>query len=400
MDADRTSQRRLVGARGVIRLRWLACWGHLVMMLIAWATGGTVPWLPYLAVLSVGVTSNQALSWSHRHQQVRSWGLGAAIALDVLLITAVLGATSGAASPFSFLYLVPVVLSAMVLSKPASWGVLLLGVLAYASLFGAPDPGMHHGGQMRAHLVGMWVAYAVTGSAIVYSVTRLRDALGEVEAQLAESERQRDRASRLASLATLAAGAAHELATPLSTIAIAAGELPPESRSDAQLIRDEVERCHEILRQLSADAGTPLGEMSQRIALVDLVEEVLDGRAWAKDIELQLPDPEAIVRIPVGLVSQAIRRLLGNARDAGGPIELRMEADDRSLRVAVSDQGKGMPPELLARATDPFFTTKPDGMGLGLFFVTAVAERLGGRFRLESPGKGIVALLELPRETC
>lgn len=324
----------------------------------------------------------------------------ALLVLDTVLLTALFAAAGGASNPFTFLYLLPVVLVGMTARPAATWGVFALAGVGYAVLFLLPaDPHAHHKHNMAAHLTGMWVAYGLSGMLITWGVTQLRNALE------ATRELQR-RTERLTSLATLAAGAAHELGSPLGTIAVIATELErtqntSEVASNAALIRSEVERCRNILQQLSVDAGAGMGETPQTIALADLVEETIDGRSWSDRLTTTATPEHAEVRVAVGLVTQATRRLIDNAMQASpdSRVSLGLSIVADTLQIEVSDDGPGMPALTLSRATEPFFTTKPtgEGMGLGLHFVRSVAESLGGRLELESvPLQRTTATLSLP----
>jgi two-component system sensor histidine kinase RegB len=251
----------------------------------------------------------------------------------------------------------------------------------------------------------MWVAFGVAATFIVYFLMRVTRALAERDARLAEVERLAAQKERLASLATLAAGAAHELATPLSTIATVARELErattPDAAADVALIREEVARCRAILDRMAAHAGESAGEEIVAAPVAGLVDEAVAPLAASPPIRVEIDPPCAArdVALPRRAVAQALRVLLKNAQQAGGEIVLRARLDGGRLAFEVRDTGAGMAPEVLARAGEPFFTTKPpgQGMGLGLFLTRAVAEQLGGELVLESrPGGGTIATLTLP----
>ena len=167
---------------------------------------------------------------------------------------------------------------------------------------------------------------------------------------------------------------------------------------DARLVREEVLRCQDILHQLSADAGAGMAEVARPVALQELLD---DAAAYVASVEVGAADGE--VSVPKRLVVQALRRLLGNAREAspeGATIHLGAEVSADTVEFVVADEGCGMTPDVLERATEPFYTTREEGRGtgLGLFFAESVAHHLGGALALEStPGVGTTARLRLPR---
>jgi two-component system sensor histidine kinase RegB len=267
------------------------------------------------------------------------------------------------------------------------------------------------GGGYSTHLQAMWVAFAIAAALIAYFGSRTVHALRDREVQLAQAQRIAAKSETLASLSTLAAGAAHELGTPLATIAVAARELEnglAEQRAllaDARLIRDALERCRRIVEQMSARAGDTLGEVPESVSLHDVLGELREGiqgpdRARL-EVELGAGAPTEVV-VPVRGLVQALASLLRNAFDAApvaGPVRLSVARDGDRLRFDVEDRGAGIPKEVLERVGEPFFTTKPAGrgMGLGVFLASAFADRWHGRLAIRSePGAGTRAVLSIP----
>jgi two-component system sensor histidine kinase RegB len=384
---------RLVPFEWVVRLRWIAAGAQLVVFLVAWAT--IAPWVPLpamLGVLVVGMVSNAFLAVVYRARRPPEWVLVAVLVLDAVLLTALLAMTGGASNPFAPLYLLLVGLAAMVLRPRWTWALVAMTAACYGALFLLPDPHAHHAGSMSAHLAGMWVAFALGAPFLAFAITRIRS-------ELALARQVQERAVRLASLATLAAGAAHELASPLSTIKVVARELErlddASVAADGALLQREVDRCRDILSQLSADAGAGMGESPQTLSLRELVQGALGDREVVLEGDL-----EAEARLPVRLVRQALRRLLDNAFAASDQVALRVHREGEWLLLSVTDRGPGMTPEVLARAGEPFFTTRApgEGMGLGLFFARSVSEHLGGTLEITSAqGSGTRATLRIPR---
>jgi two-component system sensor histidine kinase RegB len=269
------------------------------------------------------------------------------------------------------------------------------------------------------HLQGMWVAFGIAAAFIVYFVSRVTRDLAAREGELAAVRAAASRNEKLAALATLAAGAAHELATPLSTIAIAAKDLErsllvdPEragaSLEDAKLIRDEVARCRRILQQMSVEAGQTAGESAVATSPEAIVALALEGLPAGANIERMLEHDARDVRLwlPEQGVALALRGILKNALEAVAAREdaasrgvvLRVMQRDGGCVIEVHDDGPGMPQSVLARVGEPFFTTKEpgSGMGLGVFVARALCEQIGGRLDIESvPGRGTTVRMHLP----
>ncbi len=403
------------------KLRWGAVVGQLVTIIGVHALMHIeLPLAPLLTIVGLKACSNLALVlWIRREPVVREWLLGAVMAGDVLVLTALLYLTGGPLNPFSALYLVHIALAAAVLRDRWTWTLVLLSLACYGALFvqhsgldlGAGEA--HSADHMRMHLDGMWVAFGVAAGFIAYFVSRVRRALASKDKDLARAREQAASAERLASLTTLAAGAAHELSSPLATIAVAATELEfalaeslrrdPELLADLQLIRHEVDRCRAILDQMAADAGETKGE---RIASAPVRELFESAQRDLMEQPIAIDgDPEALerrVEVPRRAAEQAIRAILKNAIEASGGAELvsaevRTSADFVELRIV--DGGPGMSESTLARVGEPFFTTKETGrgMGLGVFLAKTVLTGLGGGLRLEAaPGRGTTATLTIP----
>ena len=404
----------------VVRLRYGLVLGEALAVLIA-PRFLTLPvaagWLglPICAQL----LTNFLLSRTIRELKTNPQNLvGAVFVLDIICLTALLGLSGGPMNPFSVLYLVQITLSAVILHKAWTWALGALSTLCFGLLFWAsfpiPELEMHHtSGGMSVHLVGMWIAFVLGALLITFFTGKISEVLRQREQEVLTMQTQLSKQERLTSLVTLAAGAAHEMATPLATIAIAAKELEHEARSrpsqdpiveDARLIRSEVDRCRGILERMSARGAEPRGEAPTAINAEQLLEKVrgefpasrrprilIDGGAHGQPIV-----------VPVTPTIQALAALVKNGLEASSaeqPVLLGVESNLAGLRFTVKDEGHGMSPEVLSRVTEPFFTTKPagKGMGLGTFLVHLFAERLGGKLRFETEaGQGCRAILELP----
>ncbi|HVU51122.1 MAG TPA: ATP-binding protein [Polyangia bacterium] len=420
-DASMTDEGRAALARTnlswLLRLRWGAVFGQLVTILaVRYAMDVALPLGPLLALVAAEALSNAVWYLRPAGWPVPPFALGALMALDVVLLSGLLYFTGGPHNPFSFLFLVPISLATLILTAAWTWALVLLSLACSAVLFAWNVPlelGPTHAEHMAMHLRGMWVAFGVSSAFIVYFLRRIRRALARREAELTASRSLAARRERLASLATLAAGAAHELSTPLSTIAVVAKELeraasaatiPPAIADDVRLVRAEVERCRAILARLSTDAGEVMGEAFVSVPVDDLVRRALAGLEPRPEVRADV-DPAArglALRIPPRAVQQALHGVLKNAQDASpadAPVTFGVARVGDLIEFTVRDRGAGMPPDVLARVGEPFFTTKPAGrgMGLGVFLARAVVERLGGAVTLDSvPREGTTARIAVP----
>lgn len=404
--------------RWFVWLRWAAIAAQLVVLAIVIFWLGLEASLPTIAaLLAFGVLSNSALVlWLHRRGALPEGGFAWVMAIDVVLLTVLLQATGGPFNPFSLMYLVHITLAAVTLSRRWVWALTVLCLGSYAVLF-SPwlwDPTahhLHHGAALTLHLEGMWWAMAVTAVLTVVFAMSLRSVVVEQDLELHQARESREREARLASLGTLAAGAAHELATPLSTIAVVAKELEralsvenPALGEDARLVHQEVARCRRVLEQLSLDAGAMMGEAAQAIRLEDLTRITLEDLEHRDRVDVHMSEEVAncMLKAPLTGLSQVVRGVLRNALQAGpGPVRLDVERQDKTLLIRVTDQGQGMSEEVLARAFEPFFTTREhgQGMGLGLYLAHRLLTDLGGSIRLDSKReKGTLVEIRIPCE--
>lgn len=406
----------------LVQLHWWAILGQGVIIAGAQAFSHLgLPLVTLASVLAGELVGNFGLGMVARRARVTDGVIAGVMVMDAVVLTVLLELTGGSANPFSTLYLVDVALAAVLLPPRWSWLILVTslggfgGLFVYEHLLGAGrfiHPEMGHAELVSVHLKGMWVALALASVFVVFFVHQVTNVLAVRERELRETKGQGERREKLASLATLAAGAAHELSTPLSTIAIVAKELQRslkdsvsvEVRADLQLVREQIARCREILDRMSAQSGANMGEPFTTFGVRAWVEQALQGLVARDRVRVDLsPDAEAAsISGPAKALAETLRNLMKNAVQASPPeagVVLRTTAAGGRVRATVIDHGKGMSPDVLARVGEPFFTTKVpgEGMGLGLFLTRALAEQLGGEFQITSSlGVGTEATIELP----
>ncbi len=407
----------------LLRLRWITTVGQTVAILVAKRLlGAELQAWPLLGLVAFGALSNVALMLRLRQPEpVRPALPGLILGLDVLLLTGLLYGSGGAANPFTAIYLVHITLAAVVMRGLWAWALGALSIAGFGILFiwnvhVHSLSHMNHGGNdgISLHLVGMWVAFAITAALIASFVGLVTEALRQRDEELAALRDLTARHSRLAALTTLAAGVAHELGTPLGTIAVAAKELQRAAEDlglmgsaiseDAALIREEVGRCRRILDQMADPSGSTPGEPFQVLAWSELEADLTEGLPLEDRARLgfEWPAPAGGLLPRRGLV-RALRAVLANALEATprpGQVRLHAWAMQGSWHLEIVDEGTGMAPEVLARVGEPFFSTKPtgSGMGLGLFLARTFAEQLGGDLRVDSaPGQGTRVHLQWPQ---
>lgn len=405
----------------LIRLRWgaLAAQAVLVGALVHWLAP-EISGLELYVIVSLGILSNGfAYFFSRGATQNAGFWVRVLLCLDIGILTALLYYSGGSSNPFSTLYLTQVTIAAVLLG--ARWASILgiVACLCYGFLFYYFVPiGIEHqmhdhsSGGYELHLRGMWLSFAFVAASTVFFVTKVRTALREKEQELSKLRRLEAQHEKLAALATLSAGAAHELSTPLSTIGFVVSDLArhlgsgnntEETREDLQIARSEVGRCKQILQSMSGQFSTYAEDNPEITTARDfqrLLEQTFTGSAvvftpGVIEYERQLLlDQKGWIR--------CVETLLDNALVAQGrlaPVSIRFDAGRDQLRVTVRNDGAIIPPDILVHLGEPFFTTKEpgEGMGLGLFLVRLFCQRYGGSFNLVSNAEnGTEAIMFLP----
>jgi two-component system, sensor histidine kinase RegB len=414
-----------------MHLRWVAVAGQLLAMaVVMWVLRIEIPRVGLTALVAVTATTNVIYALVLRHwkrdgmlpdDELPTYHIVSGLMLlDIGILTAMLYLSGGIANPFALFYFVNIAVAGTILAPLWAWFIWFVTVVATAglimrseTLIAFANSDLQSNGEWSITKAGYLVSFATCGGVITYFVTALTGQLKIREQALAEAEEARIRNSQLEALATLAAGAGHELASPLSTIAVVAKELvrslekhgaPKSDIQDVVLIRSELDRCRQILDRMTSAAGEAAGERLTEIAVQEFLNETMIGLREPQRVQCKVSETMQSSRnlLPVQATAQAIRNLLQNALDASQPgaeIVVQAELQGTEWKILVIDRGDGMTPEVLRRVGEPFFTTKEPGrgMGLGLYLTQNVLRRLGGKLSFKSrPGHGTTAEILLP----
>lgn len=400
--------------RRLFHLRWLA----LVALAAVAAVSGVLSQepLPVLMLAAVGAAVaalNLHTGWRLRQPgQAGDGALLANLALDTVAIAAVLHFTGGWTNPFCSLLLLPLVIAATALPARHTWVVAALALGGY-TLLGALEPPAGHihlgqGVDFGLHVLGMWISFVLSAGVVVSVVARMAASLRERDHRLAEARERAMRDQQVLALGTLAAGTAHELGTPLATMAVIARELEvslgdrPDLAAEARLLRQQVDHCKTAISGLAAAAGQQRAERTASLPVDQYLARTIEGwQVLRPGVALRCrwsgegPAPRIADERTLG---QTLLSLLNNAADAS-PAGVEIEGRWRPghLTLEIRDQGAGLPAEVARVAGRAPVSTKPQGMGIGLLLASSAIERFGGRIELlDRDGGGALTRVELP----
>lgn len=397
----------------LLRLRWGAVLGQTATILTAaYALGVPLNVGPLLAIVGANAVSNLLLSLHpKRHTTDPNKLFQTILIVDTLTLTLLLLDSGAADNPFSSFYLVHVAIAAIAPEKRTAWIIAAWCSACLLLLHLAPLL-IHATNPIPPHVlsIGQYASATLTAIAIAFFTGRLHRALRRREADVARLRIAAEQRERFAALATLAAGVAHELGSPLGTILVASKELEllaknqpdPALLDDARLIRSETERCRTLLGRLNAKSTAELGEPPVQTSIREILTTLREILAPHILPRIIVPDPveTGTLLLPKSAVTEAVACLVRNAAEATtGPIHLSVSAESEWLTLSVHDHGTVLPETLTTHFGEPFFTTKEQGrgMGLGLYLVRLLAERLGGTFSLTNTHTGTIASLTLPQ---
>ena len=411
----------------ILRLRWLAALGQLAaIFVVEQGLEFELPIIPCLVIIGLSALLNLALQMAFNPmQRLEPVYAAALLALNIIELAGLLYLTGGLQNPFSFMFLAPVLISATALPvrMTVTLGVLAVACAAVLVFFFQPLP--WEGDEPLVlppiYLLGVWLSIVLAiGVTSLYSfqvteeARQLADALAATELVLAREQ-------HLTQLDGLAAAAAHELGTPLSTIVLVSRELErtlqdnaqdnAQASSDIKTLREQAQRCRDILAKITqlSSAGGPFDHMK----LSTLIEEaVAPHRDFGVAIKVRIAVSGA--KEPVGARNPAILygvgNILENAVDfARATVEVNAWWNNETIEIVISDDGPGFAPEIIRRIGEPYLSRRRGtddvqsargGLGLGVFIARTLLERTGAKVSFANrtfPDHGAVVTITWPR---
>jgi two-component system sensor histidine kinase RegB len=399
----------------LIQLRWIAVIGQIATIaLTELALGVSLPLESMAIVLGALVALNGAsYLWVRNRTEVGNRPLLLALMLDVIALTAQLYLSGGAMNPFTGLYLLQVTLGAVLLDVAFAWtiGATTATGFLFLMIFNQPLALPPRGllDLLTLQIIGTFVCFLLNAGLLVFFLIRITRNLRTRDARLAALKQQAAEEDLIVRMGLLASGAAHELGTPLSSVAVILGDwrrMPeirgnPEMTADIEEMQAAIQRCKSIVTGILKSAGEARGDAPVVTTVNDFLSDIV--KEW------QASSPGATLRyensfgtdVPIvsdSTLKQIVFNLLDNAFEASPNwIQLTARHDEDMLLLEVRDAGAGFAPEVLEHLGTPYQSTKARGGGLGLFLVVNVVRKLGGSVTASNaPGGGAVVSLRLP----
>ena len=343
--------------------------------------------------------------------------------IDVVILVSLLLNTGGASNPLISYLLVLLAVAAALLPRMFVNSYALLGILIYTS-FLLLDLQSDHGMDaiprdqemiFQLHLVGMWVIFLVSSILIAVFITQMANAIKVREANLAEARENEIRNEQLVAIGTLAAGTAHALGTPLSTMAVLLTELDKldaeelkntEIKEDISVLRQQITRCKHSLTQLTRYYNKDNPDQPQNVSLQDFVNDIKDyilNIHPGASVEFKINCKGDLVVISNQNVRHAVINIIENSvKAAKNYIYVGFNINNGSpsqLEIVIKDDGPGIPSNVMESMGEPFISSRKESMGLGIFLANAAVQRLGGTiemFNIKSGGAQAMINLPLP----
>ncbi len=341
--------------------------------------------------------------------------------IDIIGLTLLLYFSGGSTNPFVSYYLIPLVISAatlpwrytifIALGSLCAYSYLLfdfqpLEALAPSSAHEAHSAHAHHSshstGGFDLHVLGMWANFVVSCFLITWFIVKMSHTLKQQESELNQLREDDLRNEQVLAVATLAAGTAHELGTPLSTMKVVCRELlndNPQNREDLELLLEQIKLCQEKLQQLSHNASLDTASPPEDLRTF-IKKLLLDWHLLRQEVSLDIhwrdSDP-ALSICPPRTLQQSVINLLDNAADASPErLDVEIQWDEQTLNISIRDYGQGIPENMMNELGQAFVTSKQDGLGIGLLLTHATITHFGGYVRQFNANPGTLTQISLP----
>ena len=386
----------------LMQLRWIAVFGQLATIVaVTQLLGAHLPLAPLLlAPLLLMVVNLATASLLQRRREFSQGELLAALIIDVCALGWQLYHSGGATNPFTFLFLLQIVIGTVILRPSRSWVIAMLACVSLLVLtfFYVPLqlPARHAANRFHLYQLGSLFCFVLASVLLVFFVARLDRNRRESDTALETLRRQAAEEDHIIRMGLLASGAAHELGTPLSSMSVILGDwsrLPvvaghADLAADLEDMRTELDRCKTIVSGILMSAGELRGENPEVTTVRTLFAEIaVDWQArMAGDLLYVDSFGEDVTIVADRGLTQVIGNVIDNAQEASpGHVSLEIHREGEDLEITVADKGPGFAPGILERIGQPYASTKGrDGGGLGLFLVVNVARKLGGRVMVEN----------------
>lgn len=403
--------------RRLTAIRYIALGGQLLALAFF---AGMAPELPLTALITlIGFFAilNASTHWRcSRPRPITEPEFFGHLVFDIAGLTILLYLSGGATNPFVSYFLVPISIAAATLPARHVWAVTGLALVSYSVLIfrylPLPILAPHHSagldgtGGINSHVIGMWFNFAISAGLITYFVVQMAAALRRQEQELTARREEQLQDEQLLGIAILAAGAAHELGTPLNTMKLvvdnlATEPLPASIADDVATLERQIERCRETLRTLVQAAGIMNREQPLQ-SVADYTRELI--KRWrvirpdvVAAVNIDSASPTLIARFHPAL-AQSLYNLLNNAADASPQrIEIDIRWDLDTMHFSIRDHGPGVDVRLMEKLARPLASAKPGGLGLGLFLSHSTLNRHGGRVTLANADLGgTLTTVQLP----
>lgn len=384
-------------------------------------------WLVIVAIIAFNTYTSMRLQTT---DPVTELEIFSQICIDVISIAALLYLTGGASNPVTWVFLLPLIITAIMLPQPYAWYMVILTTSMYSILIAyniplpsiephMPNPGLLHPSPVMAnnemlqkahaisdkhyfnlHMFGMWFGFVFSAGLVAFFVAELAKMLKKRERSLAKARENALRDERVVALGTLAASAAHDMGTPLGTIAIVVHELIqdypaddyPEFNEKMEILETQINRCKQALMLMSASAGEMRAESGKVMQVTEYIDNVLyQWRSHKPTAKLQFViDPMIAVEAEIiaeRTLTHALINILNNATEASDPkkgIEFHAAWSNQELTLTIRDYGPGFPAELVEYIGKQPVISKNKGLGVGLFLAYSTIHRMGGTIDLNN----------------